>query len=465
MLCVMALISGGCSHSTAHLPSVSIAPPAPGSVPASASLDAAPLPTVQPPPYLPGPLNGESVPRSLALRRPIAVIIDNYAPDARPQSGLSPASMVIETLVEGGITRLMALYLEQDAPKVGPIRSSRVYFDQWAAAFHATLMHVGGNDDAQALLWYLPPVFNLDESPLEAGFSDSADNPYWSRQDRDPPYAVYANGDTARSYMERHHQNWAYAQASIPHKRPASLFQRGHPGSLTISYVDPLDFQIPANPDYTVRYDFDRATDTYLRTVGGAPHIDAVTKKPLRPANVIVMRTGTAVADAQAGATLESITIPTIGTGPAWYFRDGKVSAGRWQQKDQFAPLRFLDRHGRPVAFNPGQTWIEVLPKYSEATWTFHWRQSSAMTTNGARGSVPANRTIRQGGLSGDGAPPYIIYDGTGSLRNSAPTQFFSSLGRRQDTVNGGSAHGALLQDLHPFHRHAARRADLVQEL
>jgi hypothetical protein len=246
-----------------------------------------------------------------------------------------------------------------------------VYFDRWAAAFHATLLHVGGNDDAQDLLWHLPPVFNIDEGPLPTDITTSADDPYWLRQDRNPPHSVYVNIAIARALVERRQQNWAYANASIRHKQRAMPSERGRSGTLSISFVDPLSFRFPALPDYTVRYDFDPASDTYLRSVGGAPHIDAVTKKPLRAANIIVMRTGPGVADPQAGPTLYSISIPTIGTGPAWSFRDGTVLQGTWQQKDQFAPLRFFDRHGKEVAFNPGQTWVEVLPEYSEATWTF----------------------------------------------------------------------------------------------
>ena len=368
-LWIVALLAGGCTRAAAG-PAPFLAPQ---SVPVtvSASLGAKLLPAVRPPSYLPGPLNGERVSRTAALRRPIAVIVDNYSPDARPQSGLSEASMIIETLVEGGITRLMALYLEQDPTRVGPVRSSRVYFDRWAAAFHSTLLHVGGNDDAQDLLWHLPPVFNIDEGPLPTGDTASADDPYWLRQDRDPPYSVYVDVARARTLVERRHQNWAYANASIRHKQPAAPSGRGRSGSLSISFVDPLYFQFPPLPDYAVRYDFDPASDTYLRVVGGARHVDAVTKKPLRAANIIVMRTGPGVADPQAGLTLYSISIPTIGAGPAWFFRDGAVLRGTWQQKDQFAPLRFFDRHGREVAFNPGQTWVEVLPEYSQATWSF----------------------------------------------------------------------------------------------
>jgi hypothetical protein len=338
----------------------------------SSAFDASPLPAFSLPSSVPGPLNGEPVSRATARRRPIAVMIDNYSPSARPQSGLARASIVMETLAEGGVTRLMAIYLEKDAPKVGPVRSARVYFERWAAALHAALVHVGGNDDAQALLWQLGPVFNVDLASWQGLFPTGPDPPFWRSADRDPPYNVYVDLAAVRHDLQEVGQNWAYTQAALPHKEPAPLELRGQSGSLTVRFVDPLLPWISPMPDYTVGYQFDRARDSYLRLLGGAPHVDREADQPLRAANVVVMRTGPAVAGPAEEPTLESIEIPMIGSGPAWYFRDGTVTRGTWEQKDQLAPLRFLDRIGRPVAFNPGQTWIEVLPTYSTASWSFH---------------------------------------------------------------------------------------------
>src|SRR5579884_1064101 len=77
-----------------------------------------------------GPLTGENVGSSIAHRRPISVTIDNYL-SARPQVGLQNASVVFETLAEGGITRFEAVFLEHDASMVGPVRSTRIYFNSW----------------------------------------------------------------------------------------------------------------------------------------------------------------------------------------------------------------------------------------------------------------------------------------------------------------------------------------------
>ncbi|MBV9282816.1 MAG: DUF3048 domain-containing protein [Chloroflexi bacterium] len=350
-----ALMLGGCGQSQS-------------STGVTASLGAHSLPAIQPPAYVPGPLDGQSTPRALALRRPLAVIVENYDPDSRPQSGLGAASMVIETLAESGITRFMAIYLEHEASKVGPVRSTRMYFNHWASAFHTILVHVGGNDDAQAELWHLPSVFNIDENRWEISLTNTGTPLFRRSSDRQAPHNMFVNTAIIRAYAARNRQNWAYSQAYILHKAAAPLKKRGKATTVSIGFVDPLAPQ--PNPGYAVQYRYDRASNTYLRYMGGTPHVDALTGRALRPANVIVVRTGNAVADPRAGITPESILIPTVATGPATYFFDGKVVAGTWQQKDMYAPLRFYNRRGRQVAFNPGQTWVEVVPRSSSFTWT-----------------------------------------------------------------------------------------------
>jgi hypothetical protein len=334
----------------------------------SASLAAKSLPIIKPPAYIPGPLDGQSTPRNVALRRPLAVIIENYSPDSRPQAGLSQASTVIETLAEGGVTRFMAIYLEKDATKVGPVRSTRMYFDHWASAFHSILAHVGGNDDAQALLWHLPDVFNLDENRWEKSLFNTGTPLFWRSHDRAAPHNMYTSTYLLRRYASQHSQDWAYNQAFLIHKTSKPLKERGHATTISIAFSDPLG--LTPDPAYAVKYTYDRASNTYRRFMGGVPHIDQNTRRQISPANVVIMQTGPATSDPYAGPTIGSILIPTVGKGTAWYFRDGTLSRGTWQQTNQNAPLRFYDRGGRQIAFNPGQTWIEVVPPSSPVKWT-----------------------------------------------------------------------------------------------
>lgn len=333
----------------------------------TASLGARDLPTISPPAYVPGPLDGYSTPRSRAIRRPLSVIIENYSPDSRPQSGLGGASTVVETLAEGGVTRFMAIYLENDSAKVGPVRSTRMYFDQLASGFHTILAHVGGNDDAQAALFHLPKVFNIDENKWEISLTQTGTPLFWRSANRVAPHNMYTSTYMLRAYAAKNGQNWAYTGTSLLHKSPPPLQQRGKAQTISISFENPL---APAFvPDYAVRYVYDRKSNTYLRFMGGSAHVDADTNRQLRPANVIVMQTRDAVADPNAGPTPESILIPVIGSGPAVFFRDGKAQRGIWKQPNQFAPLQFYDRQGHQAAFDPGQTWIEVVP--SSSPWSF----------------------------------------------------------------------------------------------
>lgn len=325
------------------------------------------LAAIQPPPFIPGPLNGLSTPRASALRRPLAVILENYAPDSRPQSGLSQASVVIETLAEGGVTRFMALYLEHDARKVGPVRSTRMYFDDWAAGFHSILTHVGGNDDAQNLLWHLPKVFNIDENRWEVNLYNTGTSLFWRSRDRVAPHNMYVNTKTLRAYAVRNHQDWVYTGASFPHKQSLPLRQRGHQTIIDINYLNPLGPQ-PSNA-YRVRYQYNRVENVYARYMGGAPHIDQLNNRQLRPANVVLMMTGRPAADPAAGPTLESITIPTIGSGKVVVFQDGRAIYGTWHQPNKDAPLNYRDSRGHPIALNPGQTWVEVVPLGSPRSW------------------------------------------------------------------------------------------------
>lgn len=333
------------------------------------SLGAKAIPTIKPPAYVPGPLDGEPTAHNLAMRRPLAVIIENYDPDSRPQVGLGAASTVIETLAEGGVTRFMAIYLEHDADKVGPVRSTRMYFDDWAGAFHAILSHVGGNDDAQAFLWHLPSVFNVDENRWEVSLTNTGTPLFFRTTDRQAPHNLYTNTYKLRAYADSNGQDWPYSEAYLPHKQPLPPKQRGTSGNLWISFINPLFPQ--ANPGYAVRYQYDRSTNTYRRFMGGAPHVDPSVGGQLRPSNVVVMLTGDAAPDPNAGITPQSILIPVLGKGQAVFFRDGKVERGSWSQPNQFAPLRFYGARGRLAEFNPGQTWIEVVPASSKATWSF----------------------------------------------------------------------------------------------
>jgi Protein of unknown function (DUF3048) N-terminal domain/Protein of unknown function (DUF3048) C-terminal domain len=286
------------------------------------------------------------------------VVIDNYAPDARPQTGLNRASLVFETLAEGGITRLMAVYLERDAPTIGPVRSARIYFNAWASGLHAVYAHAGGNSDALYQLLKLPNVVNLDDLDLQPAYGPVG-VPFSRSWYRAAPHNLYTNSAALRGYaQEAKNAVSGVFPASLPHRAPDPFWHRAATASIDVGF---------SSYDYNVHWTYDRATNRYQRAVGGVMQADPLSRRVEAPSNVVVLFTP--VTPDHDVFTPAGVDVHTTGAGMALYFRDGHVVQGTWHEKNIGAPLELLDASGKPEAFNPGQTWIEVLAPGSPVTY------------------------------------------------------------------------------------------------
>jgi hypothetical protein len=300
------------------------------------------------PAVLPGPLNGLLTARAIAMRRPIAAIIDNEEPNARPQSGLAAASLVFEAPTEGGITRLMALYLEKDAPVLGPIRSARTYFISWAAGYRALFVHAGGAPNALRMLYRTPELANVEALLPSRSFYRVADRP--------EPDNLYSGTEAVRSIAQHNGWDGPVQFGALPHTSQEAGGSQGKVSALS------FDFSTRANPSpagYSVSYQFDSTNGTYARSVGGAPAIDKETGQQIAVNNVVALLTSmTPIRGDKAGR----IRIVTVGRGRALFFMDGQVMQGTWSKPALLGPLTFRDERGRLVQFKPGTTWIEVVP-------------------------------------------------------------------------------------------------------
>ena len=81
--------------------------------------------------------------------RPIAIMIDNDEEASRPHAGLEEAYLLYEMYVEGSATRILALYKDINTEKIGPVRSSRHYFLDYALEHDAVYVHFGWSPQAQ----------------------------------------------------------------------------------------------------------------------------------------------------------------------------------------------------------------------------------------------------------------------------------------------------------------------------
>jgi hypothetical protein len=303
---------------------------------------------------LTGPLDGERTPRSAVLRPPVAAVIDNFYPSARPQSGLSKASLVFETLVEGGITRLMAVYLEHDAGDVGPIRSSRPYFERLAAGYNALFVHAGGSPASVRLLPHLRTLRSIDAL---------APRPEFRRDtSRVAPDNLYTGTIGVRLLAQRR----GVPNTTMPGAVPHGSVSAGTAKPITAIHIDFSTPQISSPAAYAVDYRYDSARRMYARSVGGVPDIDRGVNRPIAVSNVVVMYTGIRLLPNDPSGR---IAVRTIGKGRALVFRDGVVTRGTWSKPADSSPLRFLSKGGAPIRLAPGSTWVEIAPN-GAARWT-----------------------------------------------------------------------------------------------
>jgi len=303
-----------------------------------------------PPALAPDPVDGEPVSGEIAVRRPVAVMIDNLS-SVRPQWGLSAASRVYEALTEGGITRYLAVFAEQDADRIGPVRSARTQFLDYAVELDAALAHVGGNADALALVRQLP-VKDLDDFH----FADAY------RRIPSPRVAfehtAFTSTETLRTILEQ--RGWG-EDAPIDHpswKDDAPAPQRPASQQVTIAF---------STPEYTVSWAYRPETNDYARALAGAPDTDAATGHALTAKTIAI-----AVVPRTEGRTSigeDTWTFADVGSGPAWVVEDGTVIRATWQKPSREDRLRFLDQTDHEIAFDRGPQWVEIIPP--EVTPTF----------------------------------------------------------------------------------------------
>ncbi len=283
------------------------------------------------------PLDGGEVADLAATKAAVTGIMIENSPDARPQSGLKKANVVYEAVAEGGITRFLALYQHDKPSLIGPVRSVRMYYVDWIAPYQASVAHIGGSAAA------LAEVRNGNYRDIDQFFNAGS---YWRASDRYAPHNVYTNFERldalnqAKGYTESTFGSFARVDGKASSAPNAS--------TLNLNFSSAL---------YNTSYTYDAATNTYIRSVGGAPHLDREDGQ-ITPSVVVAMRVD--MTHIMEDGWRESIT--TSGGGEAVVFQNGTATACTWRKNDRASQLELIDAEGKPVSLVRGQTWIAAIP-------------------------------------------------------------------------------------------------------
>lgn len=298
---------------------------------------------VEAPKIVPSALSGLPVDPAVNQRTVTGIMVENSMA-ARPQSGLSQAGVVFEAIAEGGITRFLALYQDNEPENVGPVRSARPYYAQWALGFDAGYAHVGGSPAALRNIkeW---GVRDLDQ------FHNSG--AYRRIGSRAAPHNVY----TSLSGLNQLEASKGFTTSTF------KGFERKKEAASKQPNAKSINMAI-SGPVYNTHYDYDPASNSYKRSEGGAAHIDANTNAQISPKVVIAL-----VMSYGYEADGYHSVYGTLGSGTALIFQDGLLTKGTWTKTDNRSQFTFTDAAGKAIGLNPGQTWLTAVK--AEANVTF----------------------------------------------------------------------------------------------
>lgn len=277
------------------------------------------------------PLTGQAV----STNPVIAVKIDNTSA-AYPQFGIGDADIVYVEQVEGGLTRLIAIFHTDLPTQVGPVRSVRTTDVSLLQSYGAPLLVFSGGKTA---------ILNLlRDSPVVDTSNDSG---YHRTAQRSAPYNLIAD----------------LPEIVADHPHQAAVRSNG----MTFASSDPRVAAAPKVSTVTVtmiegQTGFTYQDGSYQVSHHGSPYQDA-SGATVTAANVLVQH----VTDAPDGFVdvlgSPSFLTQTVGTGTFTLYRDGHAISGTWKRAAAGDPTQFLDAAGKPVSFKPGKTWVVLAPQ------------------------------------------------------------------------------------------------------
>ncbi|MCB7138185.1 DUF3048 domain-containing protein [Cellulosimicrobium marinum] len=295
------------------------------------------------------PLTGVAV-EEVAQRPALAVKIEN-APQARPQTGLEDADLVWEEVVEGGITRFVAVYHSRAPELVGPVRSVRPMDPAIVAPLRGILAYTGGQ---------APFVAAVGAAGVQSVVMDDGDDGFVTTRERRAPHNVY--GSLA--------DFWAQADDDRTSPPPAQLAHAHEPGTGTATRTGADAPLLDVRLTFASRAVWEWSSDdaAYLRSEGAEPAVSADGDR-VAATNVVLVRApmvDTAFRD-PAGVAVPETRI--VGSGDAVVASGGRQVAATWSKESDAAPLVLTGPDGEVVELEPGTTWIELVPAGS-GSWS-----------------------------------------------------------------------------------------------
>ena len=283
--------------------------------------------------------------------RPIAIMIDNHK-GALPQAGLNDAYIVYEIIVEGGETRLMEVLKGKNLEKVGPIRSSRHYFLDYALENDAIYVHYGWSPQAKRDISKLK-VNNIN------GITESATD-FWRVKDKSAPH----NAVTSTKNILNIAKNKGYSTTS---NKKSVLNYVSDDFELDGDEQEANSFSIKYSDYNTASYTYNAETKRYLRYTRGIKQVDWNTNEDVTVKNIIITFVKNTTLD--DGENKGRQTLDNVGTRDGYYITNGKAIKIKCEKKSRTEQTVYKDLNGNEIKVNDGNTFIQICPIDAEVTF------------------------------------------------------------------------------------------------
>ena len=275
--------------------------------------------------------------------RPIAFMIDNAIGDAK-HAGLLDSYLNYEIIVEGGITRIMAIYKDKEVNLIGPIRSSRHYFLDYALESDAIYVHYGWS-----------PYAEDDITKLEIDNVNGLTDPTPFRRDTNSiaPHNVFTRMSYIRGFLENtsynlESDNWRLFTYSADE---IDLTE----GNYTPKVANKIS--IPYSLEEVRTYSYNEANGYYLRSSNGKAQYDRKSGEQLHYKNIIIEKVPNKSIDEEDRQDLE-----TVGKGTGYFITDGYALPITWSKSSRQSKTVYTYEDGTEIILNDGNTFIHIVP-------------------------------------------------------------------------------------------------------
>ena len=275
--------------------------------------------------------------------RPIAVMIDNHK-QAWPQAGLNKAYLVYEAIVEGGETRLMALFKGVTVDKIGPVRSSRHYFLDYAMENDAIYAHYGWSPQAESDIKKYS-INNLN------GITESTST-FWRVKDKSAPHnAVTSTEALLKAAKSKGYKTTSDKKSILNYVTDEVNLEDG----ITANSVT-----IPHSTLQKVKYVYDETNQVYKRYARNKAQTDWDTGNAITTKNIIITFCDNYTLTDSENKGRQGLK--NIGTFDGYYITNGKAIKIKCTKTARDQQTKYEDLNGNEIKVNDGNTWVNICP-------------------------------------------------------------------------------------------------------